>query len=114
MKKLLFVTFAAFIFSLVSFVNVSNASAVLRIAEDNNQAYELEGSDYDTIQNLLNENTGKKIEMWIDTDSNILQELSDAINSMDNKDTYLIIYQNEWSENNKYLYSKIKFLPINE
>lgn len=111
MKKILLTMFAIMI-TMFAIVNVTNASALVRVDNDDEQIYELEGCDKDTIENFFIQNKNKKIELWIDSDSDTLKDLSDSINSMDNDQTYLVIYHNEMSEDNSYLYSKIKFLPI--
>lgn len=111
MKKLLFIVFAVVI-SVMSFIKVSDASAVVRVDGDDQQVYELERSDYETIEYFFETNQGKKMEMWLNTDSKVLKEISDVINNINNEKSYLLMYHNEWSDDNSYLYSKIKLLPI--
>ena len=110
MKKLFFVM-AAIMVSFVSFISTSSASAVVRVDYDNEQVYQMEGSDLDTVYSLLKDNEGKIIELWITSDSDVSDEISDSINYLEDE-SYLLIYHNEWSENNEYLYSKFKCLPI--
>ena len=111
MKKLLLVV--AFLFILANaMTTTTNASAIVRVENDDNQVYQLEESDLKTIMNFLADNSNKKLELLIDYDSNKLQEIMYSINVLDTPDNYLIIYNTESSDKDGKFYAKIKFLPI--
>ena len=109
MKKLLLV-FVALIVLSIPMMSTTSASALVRV--ENNQVYQLEDSDLETIMNFLADNSNKKLELWIDYNSNKLQEIMYSINVLDTPDNYLIIYNTESSDKDGKFYAKIKFLPI--
>lgn len=109
MKKLLLV-FVAFVVLSIPMMSTTNASALVRV--ENNQVYQLEDSDLETIMNFLADKSNKKLELWIDYNSNKLQEIMYSINVLDTPDNYLIIYNTESSDKDGKFYAKIKFLPI--
>lgn len=109
MKKLLLV-FVALIVLSISMMSTTSASVLVRV--ENNQVYQLEDSDLETIMNFLADNSNKKLELWIDYNSNKLQEIMYSINVLDTPDNYLIIYNTESSDKDGKFYAKIKFLPI--
>lgn len=109
MKKLLLV-FVALIVLSIPMMSTTSASVLVRV--ENNQVYQLEDSDLETIMNFLADNSNKKLELWIDYNSNKLQEIMYSINVLDTPDNYLIIYNTESSDKDGKFYAKIKFLPI--
>lgn len=111
MKKILLV-FVAFIVLSIPMMSITSASAIVRVNNDDNQVYQLEDSDLETIINFLADNSNKKLELWIDYNSNKLQEIMYSINVLDTPDNYLIIYNTESSDKDGKFYAKIKFLPI--
>lgn len=111
MKKMLLV-FAAFIVMSSTMMSTTNASALVRIENDDNQVYQLEDADLETIINFLADNSNKKLELWIDYKSKTLQDIMYSINVLDTPDNYLIIYNTKSSDVNGMFYAKIKFLPI--
>lgn len=111
MKKLLLV-FVALIVLSIPMMSTTSASALVRVENDDNQVYQLENSDLKTIMNFLANNSNKKLELWIDYNSNKLQEIMYSINVLDTPDNYLIIYNTESSDKDGKFYAKIKFLPI--
>lgn len=111
MKKLLLV-FVAFVVLSIPMMSTTNASALVRVENDDNQVYQLENSDLKTIMNFLANNSNKKLELWIDYDSKVLQNIMYSINVLDTPNNYLIIYNTESNNINGMFYAKIKFLPI--
>ncbi len=111
MKKLLLVV--AFLFILANaMTTTTDASAVVRVENDDNQVYQLEESDLKTIMNFLADNSNKKLELLIDYDSKVLQDIMYSLNVLDAPENYLIIYNNCSSDYKGKFYAKIKFIPI--